>query len=86
MAGTERRQARLDKIRARSFPKPAPSKLTAVAREDDVAISPEVHHVIGETENFPVDVGLFFQDNKKDPAFTVRSCSFLTLNSFSSWH
>lgn len=73
MAETERRQARLRKIRAETFPKLVSSGSTSVVDDDNTPSSPETHHVIGKTENLPVDIGVFFQENKKDPAFKVQS-------------
>lgn len=66
MAQIERRQARLRRIRARNYAEGNPEK-------EAVAISPEVHHSIGKSENHPEHIGSFVQKNLGDPAVKVFS-------------
>jgi hypothetical protein len=67
MMQVECRQARLRKIQAKTS-----SNSTSVVNDDDTTPSPEAHHIIGKTENFPDDVGFFVQENEGDPAIKVQ--------------
>ena len=62
LAATERRQARIRRIRMQreqvSLADPAPEVLRQ-------------HHVIGKSQNFPEDINLFLQRNLEDPAAKV---------------
>jgi hypothetical protein len=64
MTQIERRQARIRRIRA---------KLQKVGKitDEDVATSPETHHVIGVSQNFPENISLFLHKNRGDPAVKV---------------
>jgi hypothetical protein len=64
MAQTERRQARIRRIREQSGGK------TTVS-DEKVAINPDVHHSIGQSENLPEHVSLFVQKHQGDPAIKV---------------
>ena len=64
MAQIERRQARLRRIRA-MYP------TSEQKMNEDIAVSPEAHHVIGKSQNFPEDITMFLQKNKGDPAVKV---------------
>ena len=64
MAKTERRQARIRRIREQNSGK------TTVS-DEKVAINPDVHHSIGQSENFSEHVGLFMQKYRGDPAIKV---------------
>jgi hypothetical protein len=68
MTQVERRQARIQKIYAKNAPNLA---TTSAVKADEAPPSPEAHHVIGKTENFPEDVGSFYRENQEDPAFQV---------------
>jgi hypothetical protein len=72
MTQVERRQARLRMIQARTSYNLRP------AVDDDTIPSPEVHHVLGKTENFPISLSSFGQDNQ-DPATKVWTdyCLFI---------
>jgi len=83
MAGTEHWQVRLRKIQVKAFFRSVPSKSTFAFGEDDSTTpSSETHHIIGKTENFPVDIAIFFQENKKDPAFKIQINYFRTINCY----
>jgi hypothetical protein len=60
----ERRQARIRRIRAR-FQK------AGNVLDKDIATSPEAHHVIGVSQNFPENIPIFLQKNTRDPAIKV---------------
>lgn len=66
MTQIERRQARLRRIRAK-YPK------SELKTNEDIAVSPEAHHIIGKSQNFPEDITMFLQKNKSDPAVKVGS-------------
>jgi len=79
IAGTKHRQARLRKIQAKAFLRSVPPKSMAstkstfaFGKEDSMTPSSETHHIIGKMENLPVDIAIFFQENKKDPVFKVQ--------------
>lgn len=40
--------------------------------QDPTPNEPTIHHVIGKSHNFPVDMSAFIQSNKDDPATKVR--------------
>jgi hypothetical protein len=65
MAKIERRQARLRRIRARYQKAGRPL-------DENVATSPEAHHVIGISQNFPENIPTFLQKNRGDPAIKVN--------------
>jgi hypothetical protein len=60
----ERRQARLRTIRARQNKAGTPSN-------EEVQMKPEVHHVIGVSQNGPINIPLFLQRFAGDPAIKV---------------
>jgi hypothetical protein len=60
----ERRQARLRRIRQRY-------KESGRAAREEVPISPELHHVIGRSQNYPEHIPSFLQNNANDPAVKV---------------
>jgi hypothetical protein len=64
MTKIERRQARLRRIRARY------SKAKSQGNEE-VATTPDAHHVIGHSQNFPENIPLFLQKYAEDPAVKV---------------
>lgn len=64
MAQIERRQARIRRIRARSF-------ANGKSEKETIAINPEVHHNIGKSENQSEHIGLFATKNSGDPAVKV---------------
>jgi hypothetical protein len=64
MTQIERRQARLRRIRAKYLK--SDQKIN-----EDTSVSPEAHHVIGKSQNFPEDISLFVQKNNGDPAVKV---------------
>ncbi|KAG6905246.1 hypothetical protein DXG01_003988 [Tephrocybe rancida] len=62
IARIERREARLRKIHACTNP---------FERADDDTVrkgNPDVHHIIGKTENLPLHIGTFVADQSGDPA------------------
>jgi hypothetical protein len=63
MTQIERRQVRLCRIQA-WYQGTKPLK-------EDTASSPEVHHIIGQSQNFPQNIHLFLQQNEGDPAIKV---------------
>jgi hypothetical protein len=65
MTKIERRQARLRRIRARYQKAGKPV-------DETVTTSPEAHHVIGISQNFPENIPAFLQKNKGDPAIKVN--------------
>ncbi|KAG6906052.1 hypothetical protein DXG01_016127 [Tephrocybe rancida] len=70
IARIERREARLRHIQAQS---------TMMERADDDSSSqadPSVHHVMGKTENLPIYIGIFAEENDGDPAVKVRTTYF----------
>jgi hypothetical protein len=64
MTQIERRQARLRRIRARY-------RKAGKVLDEDVATSTEAHHVIGVSQNFPENIPVFLEKNRKDPAVKV---------------
>jgi hypothetical protein len=66
----ERRQARLRRIRARH-------QMTASAGSEEVATTPEAHHVIGKSQNNLVNIPLFLQEHAGDPAIKVKQFLFI---------
>ena len=62
LASIERRQARIRRIRARR---------DALEKEDPTPNTPEQHHVIGKSQNFPEDITTFVRKNSDDPAAKV---------------
>ena len=68
LASIERRQDRIRQIR---------TKVAALRayRQDPVPNRPDIHHVIGESQNFPENIVLFQARNSDDPA--VRVSRFL---------
>jgi hypothetical protein len=61
MTQIERRQAHIRRIRARF-------QETGKIIDEDVATSPEAHHVIGISQNFPDHIPVFLHKNREDPA------------------
>ena len=72
LASIERRQERIRQIR---------TKVAALRayRQDPVPNRPDIHHVIGESQNFPENIVLFQARNSDDPAVRV-SRSLLSVN------
>jgi hypothetical protein len=66
MTKIERREARIRRIRQR----------LGKSTNEEVAISPDVHHIIGKTQNHPENITLFLQKHIGDPA--VKVCFFAT--------
>ncbi|KAG6912621.1 hypothetical protein DXG01_013254 [Tephrocybe rancida] len=69
IARIERRETRLRRINARN------TALDRAARADDETVrqvDPDIHHVIGKTENLLLHIGLFVRDHTGDPAVLVR--------------
>lgn len=66
ITGIERCQTRLKQIHERL-------QLSSVQPHKDVPISFESHHVIGQTQNSPVDLGPFVHNHINDPAINVRA-------------
>ena len=62
LASIERRQTRIRRIRA---------EIEAQKELDPVSDVPEQHHVIGKTQNFPVDIVPFVQSHLNDLAAAV---------------
>ena len=64
MTQIERRQARLRRIRAlhRNIGRPL---------DENIPASPEAHHIIGVSQNLPVDIPEFLRKNVRDPAVKV---------------
>jgi hypothetical protein len=69
MAQTERRQARIRRIREQNS-----GKTTVI--DEKVAINPDVHYAIGQSENLPEHIGLFVQKHQGDPAIKVVHWKF----------
>ena len=69
LASIERRQERIRRIRA---------KMTATQayRQDPVPNQPDIHHVIGRSQNFPENMLLFQSRNSDDPAVKVGNTVF----------
>jgi hypothetical protein len=63
LARIERRQARIRRIRLQQ---PASPSL-----DEECSATPEAHHIIGKTENFPEHLSLFVQKHSGDPAVEV---------------
>ncbi|KAG6906368.1 hypothetical protein DXG01_014299, partial [Tephrocybe rancida] len=66
IARIERREAHVRRIEARTSP------LDRADNETVRQATPDVHHVIGKTENLPLHVGIFVNDHAGDPAIRVR--------------
>jgi hypothetical protein len=64
LAEIERRQARIRRIRQTH-------ENVGLLQDKDIAQTPEAHHHIGKSENFPEHVGTFLQKNSGDPAVKV---------------
>jgi len=64
MTQIERRQTRIRRIRARYINGAKPS-------DEEVAASPEAHHVIGRSQKFPENIHTFLWKNGGDPAVKV---------------
>jgi hypothetical protein len=64
----ERRQARIRRIHAQ-FQKDARMP------NEQVDVRPEIHHVIGKTQNYPENIPIFLQKNAGDPAIKVLTVS-----------
>jgi hypothetical protein len=64
MTQIERCQAHIRRIRA-EFQK------TGNTMDENIAMSPEAHHVIGVSQNFPQNIPIFLQKNGSDPAVKV---------------
>jgi len=62
LAFIERCQARIHHIHAQK---------EAQKRDDPSPDTPDLHHVIGKSQNFPEDIGTFIQKNLDDPAVNV---------------
>jgi hypothetical protein len=77
MTQIERRQARMRRIRAK-FQK------AGKTIDEDVATSPEAHHVIGISQNFPEHIPMFLHKNREDPAIKVMSLD-ITESSLLRW-
>jgi hypothetical protein len=65
----ERRQARLRHLRARHQKAGTPPR-------EEVAATPDMHHVIGKSQNYPENIPLFLQKHAGDPAIKVEAASF----------
>jgi hypothetical protein len=61
----ERRRARLRRIRARH-------QTAGKLRDEEVPITPEAHHTIGKSQNYPENIPLFLQKYVGDPAVKVK--------------
>jgi hypothetical protein len=64
MTQIERRQNRIRRIRAQH---PKDGKTA----QEDVPNTPEVHHIIGKSQNHPENIPLFLQKYAGDPAVKV---------------
>jgi hypothetical protein len=49
-----------------------PQKFVDQPKDGECNTTPEAHHTIGRTENFPEDLGPFIQKHSGDPAIDVR--------------
>ena len=60
---------------------PDPTKVVALCayHQDPVPNRPDIHHVIGQSQNFPENIVLFQARNSGDPAVKV-SDSLLVVN------
>jgi len=65
MTKIERWQARLRRIRVHYQKAGRPL-------DENVATSPEAHHVIGVSQNFPENIPTFLQKNRGDPAIKLK--------------
>jgi hypothetical protein len=65
LARMERREARIHRMR--------PQEPASQCDDEECAATPEAHHTIGKTENFPEHLGLFIQKHLGDPAIEVRA-------------
>lgn len=66
MTQIERRQARIRRI----YERLGESRET---RDEENACTPDVHHHIGKSQNYPEHIGLFLQQHAGDPAVKVKS-------------
>lgn len=72
MTQIEHHQAHIRRIRARH-------RKIGNSPNEDVTKSPEAHHIIGKSQNFPENIYLFLEKNRNDPAVKVAFClSLLT--------
>jgi hypothetical protein len=71
----ERRQARLRAIRARH-------KKAGIPQCEEVEICPEAHHVIGVSQNYPVNIPLFLHKFAGDPAVKVKTVVYSLQRSY----
>lgn len=74
----ERRQARIRRIREHL----KSNSSSKSSLREDVPSLPESHHIIGQTQNHPVDLSVFVHNHIDDPAVKVNnSCviSFLKI-------
>jgi hypothetical protein len=65
MTRIERREARLRRIRAKH-------SRDGSAVVEVLAVTPEVHHAIGVSQNLPESISPFLQKNSSDPAIKVE--------------
>ena len=63
LARIERRQARIRQM--------CPQNSATELGDEERAARPEVHHAIGQSENFPEHLSLFVQKHSGDPAIEV---------------
>jgi hypothetical protein len=64
IAGIERQEARIHRIRDKQWP---PGAMI----EEEVATSPEAHFHVGKSQNYPENIPLFLQRHLGDPAVRV---------------
>ena len=72
MTQIERRQARIRRIKHKTTLK--------MARDEDVATTPDVHYQIGKSENRHEHIPSFLQAHEGDPAIQVSSISLPVQN------
>jgi hypothetical protein len=70
MAQVERRQARIHHIRSQQFSDTLDDDI-----DDNVASSPDIQYVIGQSQNNPLDIVVFMQRHDGDPALHVSTCN-----------
>ena len=68
MTRIERRQARIRRIRERY-------RDAGGAVHEKVPDTPDVHHVIGKSQNYPQVIPLFLKKYEGDPAVKVMVCT-----------
>jgi len=44
---------------------------------EEVEASPDAHHVIGKSQNYPVNIPLFLRESPGDPAVKVKTSNAL---------